>query len=160
MNCDDSGSTILLLFEELKQLQRIDIHVIFENLTMTEFLALRVIERCREEDTNMTNVSSIVEQATVSPQAVSKILGALEHKGYIVRSLNPRNHRHTSVSLTPSGQEAYAASQRHLEHYLEAVINRIGKENLTEFLSQLHNFRSACREELSHELSEASDGSI
>lgn len=149
MNCDDSGSTILFLFEELKQLQRIDIHVIFENLTMTEFLALRVIERYREEDSNLTNVSSIVEQATVSPQAVSKILGTLERKGYIVRSLNPRNHRHISVSLTPHGQEVYSASQRHLEHYLEAVTNRMGKENLTEFLSQLHNFRSACREELS-----------
>ncbi len=127
---------------------------------MTEFLALRVIERYREEGSDQTNVSSIVKQSTVSPQAVSKILGSLEHKGYIVRSLNPENHRSISVSLTPHGQEVYSVSLNHLEHYLEAVIDRIGKDNLTSLMSQLHNFRSACREELRYELSETSDSNV
>lgn len=160
MDLDQSHTSSLILFEELKQLQRIDLHILFDHLTTSEFLALRAIDRCRTADSGLTNVHSLVEQTTVSPQAVSKILGTLERKNYIVRSLNPADHRSISISLTPHGQEVYSVSLQHLEHYLDAVTDRMGKDNLAELLSQLHRFRTACREELNYEMSKTSGNSF
>lgn len=75
------------------------------------------------------NVSEIQEDLHISKPAVSQILNTLESKGYIVRTIDPKDRRKISVKVTPEGAEELNQALKCYEDALDEVIMKFGEED-------------------------------
>lgn len=70
-------------------------------------------------------VGQIAELEHVKPPSVSKIVAALEHVGYVERSVDPTDRRSTPLTATPAGlayaDEVRAAGRTWLAEHLDEL---------------------------------------
>lgn len=87
------------------------------------------------------NLSCLRDRDRMSPPAMSQMLGSLERKGLIERSMSKEDRRHTVVAVTPQGRAVVDEARRMLNVQMEQVIDRFGEdqaERLTELLESLN----------------------
>lgn len=116
--------------------------------TQPEFLALSAIyyAQARHPDRPGVYVSILADDLLTSVSMVSKMLKILEEKQWILRTIDPGSRRNTFVSLTDEGQDVYKRASQEMEAIHAAVIEKIGIENMLEFI-ELSADLARCYEE-------------
>jgi DNA-binding MarR family transcriptional regulator len=76
----------------------------------------------------------------VSKAAVSQNLMALEKKGLITRTLNPRDMRRFDFALTDKGKRITDHMQHHMDENLEIVLERMGEQDTRELIRLSNKF--------------------
>lgn len=71
---------------------------------------------------------------------ISVLLGVLEKKGQIERSIDKNNRRNVLVSLTPAGQERVVREMGKMQGCLAKVFTHLGEGDTSDFIRLLKRF--------------------
>lgn len=99
-------------------------------------------------DSGGTTMSYMAEQQGVSVQAISRIAGELQERGFIERRTDSSDRRSKRIFFSQRGQqliEDSVAAMTELEAELSAIIGRAGFEKLEKQLLTLHRARRPTR---------------
>lgn len=107
------------------------------DISQGEFVAMQVIYHYQKERPEEYGIGAAQLAAGVysSPPAVSRVLNALEEKGYIVRETDPDNRRRTRIALTEKGEEVRQKGCKLCGDYFDRIVARMGEEKMLQFLS-------------------------
>ena len=97
-------------------------------LTSSRWLLLCTIGSCEHEPT----VGELSERASLSVQAVSRMLAAMEAEGLVIRSSRPGKGRAVFVSLTEAGLSALAATVPLAERFEAGLLRGLSSEDHAE----------------------------
>jgi DNA-binding MarR family transcriptional regulator len=110
-------------------------------LSITELSAMYCIDQIDQDDgAGQTTHHAMHETLCVSKAAVSQILGSLEKRGYIRRSIDCDNRRKIIITLTKKGKSAVDKGQRHMDDLMAHIIERLGEEDVRNFVRLLDRF--------------------
>jgi DNA-binding MarR family transcriptional regulator len=76
----------------------------------------------------------------VSKAAISQNLMALEKKGLITRTVNPRDLRRFDFSLTEKGKHITAHLRHHMDQHLDKALEGMGERDVRELIRLLNKF--------------------
>ncbi len=123
-------------FRLLQQIRRIHWGAELEVMTQTEFMAVSTIYfmHQRQPDKPGVYVSALAERMAISVSMASKMLKALEGRGWVLRTIDPERRRNTYVSLTESGLALYQSEVRRCRALNAAVQERVGPERVNRIM--------------------------
>ena len=121
------------------------------DLNMTELLVMRRIEEMSTLVDNSINLSEIHCNLHITKSAISQMLGSLEKKGYIERSIDTTDRRKVLVNLTQTGIEIMQETKESVNNHLGEIVSRLGNENTEQLISLLERV-SDISEELKSEI--------
>ncbi len=78
---------------------------------------------------------SLAEAVRMSPPGVSRLLKALEGRGYVARSVDEESRRNTFIRLTPAGDSAREQSRDKMQRFVNNVLKTMGPENMQTLLT-------------------------
>ena len=142
---------LLMLF---RRMIRIDFSAYLNELSREEFYTLDVLFQHSEEGCEGMKVSSIAQALDISSPAVSRMLGGMERKGYIIRKVNPQNRRNTIVEFTKSGEKIYERTKDKINGMLAHVIEKVGMEEMEKMIQLWNRIAQAFIEETKFELND------
>lgn len=97
-----------------------------EGLTPSQLSALATIGRLGEP-----TLGELATQESVQPPSMTRIVGALEELGYVVRTSDAGDRRVARVALTPSGGDVLARTRSLKDALLAARLHQLTPEELT-----------------------------
>ena len=86
------------------------------------------------------NIADLQKLLSVTKAAVSKMLGVLENKGYVIRDINKQNRRTLLITLTPKGKEAVEYIEKEIDENLIKIFERMGKANIEQFITNINRY--------------------
>lgn len=90
---------------------------------------------CRlERENGFAAVSELCKMTGMKSASISRTMNALEQKGMIERSIDPKHRRNVLVRSTPEGKEIDSAQQHEMCRYWDAVFARLPEQDVTELL--------------------------
>ncbi len=119
-----------------------------------EFMMLGAIHGCMEENrANQKNdpgvkVSELSDRIHSTKPATSKMLNALEEKGYIERISDKKDRRVVYIRLSAAGEKIIKESLHRMHIFAECTIKRMGEEDAKDFIHLLNKFYDAVYEEM------------
>lgn len=139
--------------EFLKTINRfgkIKYELLFHNVSRREYEMLAVMERFMHESGNRKGiyVSELAKILRVSSPAVSRMIGILETKGFIVRDVDKEDRRNTYVYLTKSGTEARKKNEAQMDKVMHRIMTRMGENNMKELIILWNQLADIMEEEL------------
>lgn len=121
------------------------------NFSHTEFIILGTIAQGQKEESEKEEPGILVSQITShfgsSKSSTSKILRALEEKGYIERNLGKKDKRQMYVTLTEKGESCRRLFQKQMDDYAEKVIERMGEKDIDTLLVLMEKLYGIMEEE-------------
>lgn len=129
---------------------------VYQTLTSAEFFALFSILKLQKQK-GSPRVSDLVEDLNASPQFISKTLRTLETKGYCQRVTDPTNRRSTLVLLTEEGSALLEKAQDRIFRFAQEVTERMGKEDMEQFIRLNHKCFSIMQDIASQSMKEKED---
>lgn len=137
-----------VFLSSIRQIHKLDWSKKLTACTQPEFLALSAIRyaQLRYPERTGVYVSVLADELLTSVSMVSKMLKVLEEKEWILRTIDPGSRRNTFVSLTEEGLSVYEKANREMEAIHEAVIEKIGMDNMMKFI-ELSGDLARCYEE-------------
>ena len=100
-------------------------------LTAKQVLLLELISN------NVSSTKEIAQQMDVSTSAVSQLLNKLEEKGYIMRTVNPKNRREILIAPAQKGKDYFATQEAISKEIDELVYGKLPEEDLQQFVNIL-----------------------
>jgi DNA-binding MarR family transcriptional regulator len=97
------------------------------------------------------SLSDITNSQFISKSGVSKMLSALEKKGYLVREPDKNNRRKIIVTLTTTGYKAIEHFDKIMDDYLTEFINVAGEDFLKQMftlIDRMHQVRETVQEKM------------
>ena len=73
----------------------------------------------------------------MSTSAVSQLLNKLEEKGYITRTVNPKNRREILIAPAQKGKDYFATQEAISKEIDELVYGKLPEEDLQQFANIL-----------------------
>ena len=70
----------------------------------------------------------------VSSARIARLLNTLEHRGFILRSIDRADRRRILVALTPAGKAHVEAVYKRIQRRISAIVDALGEEDTAEFL--------------------------
>ncbi len=110
-------------------------------LTMSQLRLLFLVSQGE-----MRPIGELAEEMKVRPATLSGLADRLERQDLILRSQCPEDRRVVQVSLTAEGQRVLSEIQVAAHAYMEALLNRMGKDSVEDFVRVLEAFRAAADE--------------
>ncbi len=126
-------------------------------LTKSELMMIITIGKYMDRPYGVKS-SELSRELKVSTAAISKMLRVLEKKGLIERNSDQNDRRVVYVRLTYSGDDAFLEAMGEREDLLEKVFQRMGKENVENFLSMWTSFNHLMEEEYKKKKTESKRG--
>ena len=118
----------------LRQLRRTAQHSeAYQALSNGEFFALYTLSEL-EKDADHVRVSGLAKKMDLSLQAISKMLRALEGKGYIKRVTDPDDRRNTFIVITAEGTALLESARESYARFSREVIARMGEQDMKTFI--------------------------
>lgn len=77
------------------------------------------------------SVREMARQACIDPAEVSRSVGSLERRGYVVRQSNPRDRRSPRFSLTASGSRHLARFRPHWKRFQRMLVAKLSHADRT-----------------------------
>ena len=106
-------------------------HRIDNQLTAKQVLLLELISN------RVSSTKEIAQQMGVSTSAVSQLLNKLEDKGYITRTVNPKNRREILIAPAQKGKDYFATQEAISKEIDETVYGKLPEEDLQQLASIL-----------------------
>lgn len=90
---------------------------------------------CRlERDNGAAAVTELCKMTGMKSASISRTMNALEQRGLIARSIDPKDRRNVLVSSTETGRETDRAQQQDMCRFWDAVFARLPEQDVTELL--------------------------
>lgn len=90
---------------------------------------------CRlERECGVAAVSELTKQTGLKSASISRTMNALESKGMIERSIDPKHRRNVLVSSTPLGRQTDDAQQAEMCSFWNNVFRRLPEQDISELL--------------------------
>ncbi len=126
MKQQSNSSAILGLLQHFRKL---DWNKALPGLTQPEYLVLSAIHYGQENNPHQPGiyVSILADHLMTSVSMVSKLLKALEEKGWILRTVDKNSRRNTFVSLTPAGKKVLVSADTVMDEINRAVAEDMGE---------------------------------
>lgn len=105
-------------------------------LTAKQVLLLELIS------INVTSTKEIAQQLDVSTSAVSQLLNKLEEKGYITRTVNPKNRREILLALAQKGEAFFQEQEAFGKEVDELLYGKLPEEDLQQLVNILTKLNS------------------
>ncbi|MBQ4155413.1 MAG: MarR family transcriptional regulator [Clostridia bacterium] len=119
----------------IKRLNSITLNPLIDEVNSSEYGILKIVYRMNNEQSNsLVKVSDISKRLNVSTPSVTKVLNSLEKKGLITRKIDNENRRNTFVYITEKGVEVKQQNDKVLAKFIGNVYERVGRENIVQFL--------------------------
>ncbi len=93
-------------------------------------------------------VSELSEMVHSTKPATSKMLKALEEKGYIERISDKKDRRVVYIRLSSTGEKKIREAFVRMQDFAEHTINRLGEDDSRELVRILNKFCDAAYEEI------------
>ena len=106
------------------------------NINLSEFFLLHNIAKSESE--NNFNLLDIQNNTYLSKSGVSKMLAALEEKGYLIRELDKNNRRKIVITITEKGCKAIEHLDCIVDDYLTEYIKAVGEDYLKQLFTILN----------------------
>lgn len=90
------------------------------------------------------NVPQLQEQLHITKPAISYILNSLEKKSYIIRTIDSRDRRKISISVTPKGKEVAEQSIQQYDNIWLQLVEKFGEENMSTLIRLLNQLTGIC----------------
>lgn len=133
----------------IKKLHSISFNPIITGLNSSEYFLLKVLlKSCEVSDNNCVKVSDLAKKMRVSAPSVTKILNSLEKKELILRQSDKENRRNTLVFITDKGIEIKKKNDANLSLVMKDVYDRVGRENIIQFLHLAELIQDAFDDEI------------
>jgi DNA-binding MarR family transcriptional regulator len=138
-------------------------------MNLGEFRMLSYINNCLEEkrDNHIEapgiKVSELSKVMHATKPAASKMLNALEEKGYIERITDSKDRRVVYIKLSSSGEAILKAVQKKMYLFADHIIEKLGKEDAEKLVSLLQKLYQIMEDELGNRIiwhPDQSDGDI
>ena len=134
----------------IKRLNSITLNPLIDEINSSEYVILNIVFKMNNEKSNsLVKVSEISKKLNVSTPSVTKVLNSLEKKGFVIREIDKENRRNTFVYLTEKGVEIKEQNDKILAKFIENVYERVGRENIVQFLELSRIILDAFDEEVS-----------
>lgn len=118
-----------------------------ECMTLFSIQHIGEIKKKNGQDSGV-KVSDISEHLNTSKPDVSKKIRVLEEKGYVTRRESRQDKRVTYIEITPKGKEVLLSNKKEAAQFLTNVFDRMGEEDMEQFMRLLDKMRKAIEEEL------------
>ena len=124
-----------------------------DRLTNNEFVALCIlsdVQKKQQKEQTEPGIYVSVLAATMhsSMPAVSRLLRAMEEKGWIERSVDRKDRRNTFVRITEEGRQMQQEQIAWMGGIFMDTIRKIGTEKMGAMLSLLENFALEMEEKI------------
>ena len=119
----------------IKKLHSITFNPLIDEVNSSEYGILKIVYKMNnEQNDSFVKVSDISKRLGVSTPSVTKVLNSLEKKELIIRKIDKENRRNTLVHLTDKGICVKKQNDKTLAKFIENVYERVGRENIVQFL--------------------------
>ena len=131
-------------FEKTRMHLFLDHHA--QELTRSEFFCIAMIRNYDKETGKGACVSVLAEKMRVQAPAISRMLKGLEKRELIERTTDPDDRRNVLVNLTDEGRMIWDRMSKHLEGYMNWIIEELGEEDMMTLISLLDRLSSIVEE--------------
>ncbi len=142
------------LFRTFESFRKLNVSSILPNLTHGEFAILKAVSCCMNESGKESDkqseirISDIVKHLKIPAPAVSRTMNSLEERGFIIRTVNKKDRRNISVSLTEQGADRLAEAEQILEEFQESVFGSMGTENMHRLIKYFQKLQEVMEKEI------------
>jgi len=112
-------------------------------ISIAELTLMKTIKNNAPDSDHNLIISDIQKHLYTSAAAVSKMLGVLEKKGYIVREINRQNRRTLIITLTAEGKEMLNRLEAESGGKLMEIILRLGEKEAEQLIQSIDMFVDA-----------------
>lgn len=143
MERDTARGLHRIFFEQINRLHRMFcMQGIFLKMNPGELMMLVRVDRFLALHPGCPGVkpSELTLDGWVSKPAVSKMIGTLEEKGYLIRTASRKDRRVVYVNLTELGRKNLEAERKHRDEDMDRIVKRMGKEKMERLLELLDEF--------------------
>ncbi len=123
------------IYQSLHKMKSIRLDALFDGLTHHEFIIMQIIEKKMRENGKGIYVSEIADYMNVSTPAISRKLGMLEEKGFIIRNTDEEDRRNTYVCLTDKGKIVRRESCKKMKTLSMRVIKKMGCDKVEKMIN-------------------------
>jgi len=110
-----------------------------DGISMTETMVMGIISTAEQEPDVPVRMSDISNALFSSKPAATQVINRLEKKGFVTRDKTDDDKRSVYVSLTEEGRCALEEKSGQVLVHMDALITRLGKENVHMFAEALRN---------------------
>ncbi|NLY96716.1 MAG: MarR family transcriptional regulator [Clostridiaceae bacterium] len=136
---------LLLLYSCFNMRRQLNRFISGGNLSQGEYLVLRNIRLSNKESKGddregTLKAADLSDMLELSRPSITRILNTLENRGYITRSIDPKDRRSIRMELTDAGNEAFDLANRRIADTAERIAESLGEDDtdkLTELLDKL-----------------------
>jgi DNA-binding MarR family transcriptional regulator len=111
------------------------------NISLSEFFLLHNIAKTIPK--HNFSLLDIQNNHCLSKSGVSKMLGTLEEKGYLIREIDKNNRRKITLTLTEQGCKAVKHFDVIIDDYLTEYINSVGEDYLKQLFTIINHLEKA-----------------
>ncbi|MGX7205381.1 MarR family winged helix-turn-helix transcriptional regulator [Enterococcus pingfangensis] len=101
-------------------------------------IVIKVLDRLGEP----TNPKYLAEALNLSTARIAAVLGNLEKRGLIIRTMDPDDRRRINVSLTERGKKVAKAEKQEMRNKVVRVFELMGEEDTKKYLELTAKFIS------------------
>ena len=109
-------------------------------ISMAELTLMKAVRNNVLDSDENTGISDIQRRLFTSKAAISKMLGVLERKGYLVRDINRQNRRALIITLTPEGHEILRCLEKNINDKLIEITAAVGKADVEQLIESINRF--------------------
>ncbi len=138
------------LLKTANRFRKMKYEFLFHDISKREFEMLMVMEHFSRENDDRKGIYvwELAKALHISSPAVSKMIRALEERGYAARDVDKEDRRNTYVYVTDKGREAQRKSKEKMDEVMRQVVMRMGEKNMKEFISLCNLLEDIMEEEL------------
>ncbi|WP_342756024.1 MarR family winged helix-turn-helix transcriptional regulator [Kineothrix sedimenti] len=138
------------LIRTVNRFRKMRYEFLFHDISKREFEMLMVMERFLRENDDRKGIYvwELAKALHISSPAVSKMIRALEERGYAGRDVDKEDRRNTYVYVTDKGKEAGKKSKEKMDKIMRRVVIRMGEKNMKEFITLCNLLEDIMEEEL------------
>ncbi len=92
------------------------------------------VMRCLYEKQGSMSAGELRREMDIGSGGVANLLNSLEKKGYICRTMNPRDRRGIMVLLSDPGRKLIEEKQREALNMTAGLLERLGREDTEELI--------------------------
>ncbi len=117
-------------------------HLARHDLTEQRWRVLRALTAAGPDD-GALDVGEVAERTFLLGPSLSRILGDLEERGLLARTVDPADQRRSLLTLTPAGRDLVAEVAPESEAIYAGIEERFGAERLAGLLADLRDLEDA-----------------
>ena len=134
-------------YDAMMSFKKLKLSGVLSGITPMEHHALKAISVCAERNENV-KVSQVVTEMEIPAPGVSRLIGHMEDKGLVRRTVDTADRRSTFVAMTEKGEKLFAECERNLAELGNRIFERMGDERSSELIKNLNLFIAYTDEEM------------